>query len=127
MLLLVSPLFGISQTKDSVVIEDEEIYTIVESMPSFPDGQDEMFIYIAKNIQYPKEAKRKNISGTVYIQVTVGKEGVFRDIIIKRGVHELLDKEALRIVNSMPIWKPGKQRGEPKNVSYILPIKFKLD
>jgi protein TonB len=107
-------------------IEEEEIFTIVETMPEFPGGQAKLFEYLGKNTKFPPAAKANSISGKVYVNFTIGKDGKIRDVKIIRGVHDLLDKEALRVVKSMPAWKPGKQRGKSVAVSYNLPINFIL-
>jgi protein TonB len=107
-------------------IVEEEVFTIVESMPEFPGGQKEMFKYLGKNIKFPPAAKANGIQGKVYVNFTIGKNGEIRDIKILRGVHDLLDKEAVRVVKAMPKWKAGKQRGKTVSVSYNLPINFTL-
>jgi protein TonB len=107
-------------------IVEEEVFTIVESMPEFPGGQKEMFKYLGKNIKFPAAAKANGIQGKVYVNFTIGKNGEIRDIKILRGVHDLLDKEAVRVVKAMPKWKAGKQRGKTVSVSYNLPINFTL-
>ena len=95
-------------------------------MPEFPGGQAKLFEFLGKNTKFPPAAKANSISGKVYVNFTIGKDGKIRDVKIIRGVHDLLDKEALRVVKSMPPWKPGKQRGKAVNVSYNLPINFIL-
>jgi len=105
---------------------EKDVYTIVENMPEFPGGQDSMFYFLAKNIIYPKEAKEKGIEGKVYVNFTVNKDGSIGDVKVIRGVHPLLDNEAVRVVKSFPKWKPGIQRGELVRVSYNLPITFKM-
>ena len=105
---------------------EEEVFTIVESMPSFPGGQKKLFEYLGKNVKYPPAAKANGISGRVFVNFTVGKDGKIRDVKILRGVSPLLDKEAIRVVKAMPAWTPGKQRGKAVSVSYNLPINFIL-
>lgn len=107
-------------------IVEEEVFTIVESMPEFPGGVNAMMKYLADNTKFPPAAKANGISGKVYVTFTIGKDGKIRDAKIIRGVHDLLDKEALRVVKSMPDWSPGKQRGKAVSVSYNLPINFIL-
>jgi len=107
-------------------VEEEEIFTIVETMPEFPGGVAKMMEYLGKNTKFPPAAKANGISGRVFVNFTVGKDGKIRDVKILRGVHELLDKEAKRVVLAMPKWKAGKQRGKTVNVSYNLPINFIL-
>jgi protein TonB len=107
-------------------IVEEEVYTIVESMPEFPGGQKKMMEYLRDNMKYPPAAKANGIKGKVYINFTIGKNGEIRDIKILRGVHDLLDKEAIRVIKSFPKWKAGKQRGKAVSVSFNLPISFSL-
>lgn len=104
----------------------EEIFTIVEQMPTFPGGNDGLFAYLGKSIKYPPAAKANGITGKVFVNFTIGKNGEIRDIKIIRGVHDLLDNEAIRVVKNMPTWKAGKQNGVAVSVSYNLPINFIL-
>jgi protein TonB len=106
--------------------ETDEIFTIVEDMPTFPGGETALFKFLANEIKYPQMAVDAGISGTVYVNFVVDKDGKVKNAKIARGIHAACDKEALRVVNSMPAWKPGKQRGKPVKVSYNLPIKFTL-
>ncbi len=105
-------------------VVEEEVFTIVESMPEFPGGVPKMMKFLADNTKYPPAAKANGITGKVFVNFTVGKNGKIRDIKIIRGVHDLLDKEAIRVVKAMPAWKPGKQRGKAVSVSFNLPINF---
>ncbi len=108
-------------------VVEEEIFTIVESMPEFPGGgQEALFKYLQKEMKYPQVAKENGIQGTVFVNFVVGKDGKIRDVKILRGVNKMLDDEAIRVVKAMPSWKPGKQRGKAVSVSYNLPIKFTL-
>jgi len=115
-----------------VVAEEEEeeeegqIFFIVEDMPEFPGGDLALRKYIANAINYPVIAQENGIQGKVYVQFVVDKDGSVSDARIARGVDPSLDKEALRVVNALPKWKPGKQRGKPVRVSYTVPINFVL-
>lgn len=102
----------------------EEIFTIVEEMPQFPDG--DVASYLAKNIKYPVVAQENGIQGRVICQFVVNKDGSIVDVQVVRGVDPSLDKEALRVIQSMPKWTPGKQRNQPVRVKYTLPVNFKL-
>ena len=106
--------------------EDENVFFIVEQMPEFPGGELALRKYVATNVNYPVEALENGISGKVYVTFVVSKDGSVADAEIARGVDPLLDKEALRVVNSLPKWKPGYQNGEPVNVKYTVPINFAL-
>ena len=107
-------------------VEEDEIFTVVETQASFPGGTEKLFKYLNDHIKYPPAAKANDITGRVFVNFVVGKDGTIRDIKILRGVHELLDKEAIRVVKSFPKWSPGKQRGKPVSVSFNLPINFVL-
>lgn len=115
--------------------EQEEVFFIVEHMPEFPGGDIALREYIKENTVYPEEAKAKGLSGKVFVQFVVNKEGDVVNPQIARGVDPILDKEAIRVIQSLPKWKPGEQSkrvdGEkvwvPKNVSYTVPIDFQMD
>ncbi len=107
--------------------EEEVIFVVVESMPEFPGGQQAMMRYIAENIKYPVIAQENGIQGRVICQFVVEKDGKVSDIQVVRSSGEAsLDKEAQRVIGSMPKWKPGKQRGKPVRVKYTLPVNFRL-
>lgn len=113
--------FGTYGTEDT---GEADIFQVVEDMPSFPGGNVQK--WIAKNVKYPVLAMENGIQGKVYIQFVIEKDGSITDTKVIRGVDASLDKEAIRVINSMPKWKPGKQRGKPVRVSYTLPINFQL-
>jgi TonB family protein len=112
-------------TAKDVKVEGE-VFTSVENPPMYKGGMQELINYLKANIQYPAEAKAKGIQGKVFVSFVVTKTGAIADVKIKQGVHDLLDTEALRVVQSMPDWEPGKQKDELVNVSYVLPINFAL-
>jgi len=103
-----------------------QVFMIVEDMPEFPGGDVALRKYIANSVKYPVLAQENGIQGKVYVTFVVGKDGYVKNASIARGVDPVLDKEALRVVNTLPMWKPGKQRGEAVNVSYTVPINFVL-
>ena len=107
--------------------EEEVIFVVVESMPEFPGGQQALFKYINENVKYPVIAQENGIQGRVICQFVVNKDGSIVDIeVVRSGGDPSLDKEAVRVVKSMPKWKPGKQRGKPVRVKFTVPINFKL-
>ena len=107
--------------------EEEVIFMVVESMPEFPGGQDSLFSYLEANVQYPVIAQENGIQGRVICQFVVNKDGSIVDVVVVRSSGEAsLDKEAQRVIGSMPKWKPGKQRGKPVRVKYTLPVNFRL-
>ncbi|KJF41806.1 energy transducer TonB [Draconibacterium sediminis] len=114
------------ETADEEEEEEAQVFFIVEDMPEFPGGDLALRKYIANAIKYPVIAQENGIQGKVYVTFVVSKTGKVTDAKIARGVDPSLDKEALRVVNALPAWKPGKQRGKPVNVSYTVPINFVL-
>ena len=105
-----------------------EVFFIVEEMPDFQGGGHVAFReYIAENISYPQAARKDSISGRVFVQFIVNENGVVSKAEIVRGIHPLLDKEALRVVMSSPDWIPGRQRGVPVSVAFTFPISFVLE
>ena len=104
----------------------DEIFTVVENMPQFPGGDAALLGYISKSVKYPAIAQENGIQGRVIISFVIEKDGLVADATVVRGVDSALDKEALRVVNNMPKWKPGEQRGKPVRVNYTLPVTFLL-
>lgn len=113
---------------NEVIDEDPigQIFTIVEQMPEFPGGQEELFRYLQKNIKYPPIARENGITGSVFVQFVVEKGGNISDVKLLKGIGGGCDEEALRVVRSMPAWKSGKQNGKPVSVQYNLPIRFTI-
>ena len=105
----------------------EEIFVVVEEQPEYPGGQEAMMKFLSDSIVYPEEAKAKGIQGRVICNYVVMKDGSIDDVNVVRDVDPLLDAEAVRVLKSMPAWKPGKQRGQAVNVRYTLPLEFRLD
>jgi protein TonB len=106
--------------------DENQIFVIVETMPEFPGGQAELMSYLSKSIKYPVVAQENGIFGRVTCSFTINKDGSIVDAEVLRGVDPSLDKEALRVINAMPKWKPGLQRGKPVRVKYNLPVNFRL-
>lgn len=111
--------------QEEEVIVENEIFTIVENMPSFPGGEEALFKYLGNEMKYPQMAKDAGIQGTVYVTFVIGSDGKVKDVKVLRGVKGL-DDEAIRVVQKMPAWSPGKQRGKAVSVQYNLPIRFVL-
>ena len=114
---------------EAPVVEEveEEIFVVVESMPEFPGGAQEMMKFIAENIKYPVIAQENGIQGRVICQFVIEKNGSVTDIQVVRSSGDAsLDKEAERVIKNMPKWKPGKQRGKPVRVKYTIPVAFRL-
>ncbi len=104
-----------------------EVFTVVEVMPEYPGGMDELGIFLSNNIKYPIKALKDGVEGRVFVNFVVGKDGSVIDSKVIRGIGSGCDEEAIRVIESMPNWIPGKQRGQAVNVSYNLPIRFALD
>jgi TonB family protein len=107
--------------------EDTTLYTVVENQPSFKGGQEAMVKFLMENIQYPPEAKKKGVQGTVFVQFVVKADGSVTNVKVLRGIGSGCDEEAFRVVKLMPKWNPGTEKGKPVSVAFNLPIKFKLD
>lgn len=107
--------------------EEEVVFVIVETMPEFPGGQQALFKYLSENVKYPAIAQENGIQGRVICQFVVNKDGAIVDVeVVRSGGDPSLDKEALRVIKSMPKWKPGKQRGKAVRVKYTVPVNFRL-
>jgi len=107
--------------------DDDEFFMVVENMPIFPGGDLGLMKYIQKHVKYPAIAKEYNITGKVYVSFIVDKSGSVTNVKIVRGVDKNLDAEAVRVVKSLPKYKPGKQRGKAVRVMFTIPINFTLN
>lgn len=103
-----------------------DVYTVVEEMPRFPGGEEELLKFINQGIKYPTDAQEGGKQGRVIVSFTVKKDGSVADVEVVRGVYPSLDKEAMRVIGTMPIWEPGKEKGQAVNVRYTVPITFRL-
>ena len=103
-----------------------KVYDLVDEMPSFPGGLEELYKWIDNNVQYPAVARENGIEGRVILKFIVEKDGSLSYSTVIHSVHPMVDREALRLVGQMPKWNPGKRAGIPVRVRYCLPIKFKL-
>jgi protein TonB len=106
--------------------DEKTVYDFVEQMPVFPGGDNEFFKFLSNSIIYPETAREKNIQGTVFVTFIVEKNGELSEIEILRGVQEDIDKEAIRVISTMPNWSPGKKNGKPVRVQCNLPLEFAL-
>lgn len=117
----------IEQVQEEIQEEaPQEVFVVVEEMPSFPGGDTELFKFIYDNIKYPELAKENNIQGKVILRFCVTYKGTVDQVSVVRGVDPSLDQEAIRVIKMLPLWKPGKQGGKPVNVWYSVPISFQL-
>lgn len=122
----------VREHKDEIIVEEKKpveenkVFTAVEQMPQFPGGEAELMKYIQRNLKYPPVAMENNIQGRVVVQFVVTKTGKIGEVKVARGKDPDLDKEAVRVVKSLPDFIPGKMNGQSVNVWYTLPITFKL-
>ena len=116
----------IADVSTETEVVEEEIFVFVEEFPSYPGGDEALYAYLGKSIQYPELARENNITGTVVIKFVVEKDGSITKASIMREIGGGCGKEALRVVNAMPKWKPGKQSGKPVRTEFTLPVQFEL-
>ncbi len=122
----------VREHKEEIIVEEkhepvkEEIFTAVEQMPQFPGGEGELLKYISTHIKYPTMAAENNIQGRVVVKFVVQKDGKVGEVVVLRGTDPDLDKEAVRVVKTLPNFIPGKMNGQAVSVWYTLPINFKL-
>ena len=119
--------FYMTSSSNSNVAAPKEVFVVVEEMPVFPGGDSTLIKFISSNIQYPKNAKEKNIQGRVILKFCVTYEGKITKVGVLKGVNQELDFEAIRVIKMLPQWQPGMQGGKPVNVWFSVPVTFKLD
>ena len=107
-------------------VVEEEIFIVVEDMPTFPGGDEARMRFLSENIRYPQMARESGIQGTVFVTFVVERDGSVTDVRVLRGIGGGCDEEALRVIRAMPRWNPGKQRGRPVRVQFNMPIRFTL-
>lgn len=107
--------------------DDNELFTIVDQQPEFEGGYAALMAFVQQNMKYPTNARRLEVEGTVHVGFVVSKTGAISDVKVLRGFMAECDKEAVRVVQMMPPWKPGKQNGRNVNVRFVLPLKFRLN
>lgn len=106
--------------------DEDIIFTVVEQQAEFPGGFEAMGKFLSKNMKYPAVARRMGIEGSVFVSFVIDKEGKISDPQVIKGISAECDKEAIRVIQLMPPWKPGKQNGQPVRCRFVLPIKFRL-
>lgn len=121
LVLLFSFMTSTAQTK-----KNDMVFDVVEVMPQYPGGPIAMLKYLMENIKYPEQAMKEGIQGRITVRFIVEKDGSISDVKPVLSVHPLLNKEAVRVVKSMPKWSPGKHNGKPVRVRFNLPVMFKL-
>ncbi len=108
-------------------IEEDVIFTVVEDQPEFPGGETARQQFLSDNLRYPQMAREAGIQGTVFVTFVVEIDGSVTDVRIVRGIGGGCDEEAMRVVRMMPNWQPGRQRGQPVRVQFVMPIRFRLN
>ena len=116
----------ITQPEPPKHVEENKVFDVVEQMPSFPGGPQALLQYLKSNVKYPVVAAENGVQGRVVISFVVEKDGSVTDVQVAKSVDPSLDKEAQRVVKSMPHWIPGKQNGSAVRVKYVVPVSFKL-
>jgi len=106
--------------------DDDQPFRVVEQEPEFPGGMTALYKYLGQNTKYPSSARARNISGKVFVQFVVARDGKIKNVTVLKGVDETLDTEASRVIAGMPNWIPGKQNGKAVAVYFILPVTFIL-
>ena len=108
-------------------VEEEQIFDVVEENPEFPGGMQALMKYLRDNIKYPRISRDNNSQGRTFLKFTVNSDGSIQDVEVIRSSGDIyLDKEATRVVEAMPKWKPGRQLGKAVRVKYVLPVNFRL-
>ncbi len=127
--------YGAKENSGVIVITTKKVasqkdqkdgFVAVEEMPKFPGGHDAMVAWINANLKYPSEAVKAKITGKVLVNFEVSSKGKVRNVQVIKSINPLLDAEAVRLIKSMPDWKPGMQSGKPVNVQFRVPVEFKL-
>ncbi len=116
----------VAASKASKTSDNGDIFVVVEDMPSYPGGMQECMRFLAQNMKYPVEAQKAGTQGRVILSFIVNKDGSISNVEVMRSVSKELDAEAVRVVQSMPKWKPGKQRGQAVDVRFTMPVTFHL-
>lgn len=121
----------VAELNQNTGIADEavaaEVFSVVEQMPEFPGGTEELYKFLGENIKYPTQARENGISGKVFVNFVVEPSGAITNVKLLRGISGGCDEEAIRVVKMLPRWKPGKQNGKAVRVSFNLPVNFQLN
>lgn len=120
--------FGLTTgyAQKTVISQNEKVFDVVEQMPEYPGGMAALMEYLSQNIKYPEDAQKQKVEGRVIASFVVRTDGSITDITLFRKVFPSLDAEAVRVLQGMPNWIPGKQGGKVVNVKYTVPIVFRL-
>ena len=116
----------VTPTKNSKISKSKKIYDVVDEMPVFPGGNGALLEYLATHVKYPVVAQENGVQGRVIVSFVVECDGSITDVRVERSIDPSLDREAIRVVSSMPRWSPGKLNGYIVRVKYSVPVAFKL-
>ena len=125
-MMAVCCLMTASAQKTVVSQKNQKVYDVAEQMPEYPGGIPAMFEYLMNNLKYPKDAEKQKVEGQVMVVFVVETEGSVSDVKVAKKVFPSLDAEAVRVVQAMPKWTPGKDKGKVVRVQYTLPVSFRL-
>ena len=126
MIMAVFCLSTVSAQKTVVSKKNQKVYDVVEQMPEYPGGIAALWEYLMQNVKYPEDAEKQKVEGRVIANFVVETDGSISDVKIFKQVFPSLDREAIRVLEAMPKWTPGKQNGKPVRVKYTVPVNFKL-
>lgn len=116
----------VSTSRPVVSQKNQKVYDVVDEMPQYPGGMGEFLDYLIQSVRYPEDAEKQKVEGRVIACFVVETDGSISDVTIAKPVFPSLDAEAVRVLQAMPKWTPGKQNGKPVRVKYAVPVTFKL-
>ena len=124
LVFIVMAMLGMPLLAQGPIVPDSVIYDYCEEMPEFPGGEGKLLQFIAENVRLPKCVTDAGVKGRCVVEFVVEKDGTISDFKILRSLHKDCDEEAIRVLKSMPKWKPGRQRGKPVRVKYVWYVQF---
>ena len=116
----------VSAQKTVVSQKNDKVFDVVEQMPEYPGGMQALFEFISKNIKYPADAQKQKVEGRVLAKFVIETDGSISDIEVVKNAFPSLDAEAVRVIQAMPKWIPGRQKGQAVRVKFVMPINFSL-
>jgi len=125
-LMAVFCLTTVSAQKTVVSQKNDQVFDVVEQMPEYPGGMQALFEFLKENIKYPEDAQKQKVEGRVLAKFVVETDGSISNIEVVKHAFPSLDAEAVRVIQAMPKWSPGKQKGQAVRVKYVVPINFNL-
>ena len=125
-LMAVFCLTTVSAQKTVVSQKNDKVFDVVEQMPEYPGGMQALFEFISKNIKYPADAQKQKVEGRVLAKFVIETDGSISDIEVVKNAFPSLDAEAVRVIQAMPKWIPGRQKGQAVRVKFVMPINFSL-